>query len=420
MHSGVDSHQTTPRLQHTLQRIITGALVVFCAMTMVSISAMQAAYMLAVLAWLITLCLPGSVHKLRTPLLFPVLALALTSVLATLTAVDPWRSLIELRNICEVVVLYLLVNQVQTEARATMLIRIVIAAGVVMALYGLGQTLVYGSAFRVHGTMSTYMTFANLLMLVGIMILAQIVFPPDPATRRWGVPALAMVCAALLMTQTRSAWLGLVGGAGVLLSLWKPRYLLALPCVVLVAWLVVPTSVRERLWSVGNYRDITAQERFSMWRSGLRMIHDYPWTGVGLSNTRLVYPAYREAETSRDAALPLSHLHNNVLQVTAERGVIGLASWLWLWCAYVWHTWVIYRQLRPHDSQARALVVGSLASVVGFHIAGCFEHTYGDSEVITLVYALMALPFLTQPGITHRFLPWAPAVVPLRDELLQE
>ena len=41
-------------------------------------------------------------------------------------------------------------------------------------------------------------------------------------------------------------------------------------------------------------------------------------------------------------------------------------------------------------------MVGSLASVIGFHIEGLFEYTFGDSEVITLTYFLMALPFVIQ------------------------
>jgi hypothetical protein len=37
-----------------------------------------------------------------------------------------------------------------------------------------------------------------------------------------------------------------------------------------------------------------------------------------------------------------------------------------------------------------------MASVLGFHVAGLFEHTFGDTEVISLVYFLMALPFVVQ------------------------
>ena len=70
--------------------------------------------------------------------------------------------------------------------------------------------------------------------------------------------------------------------------------------------------------------------------------------------------------------------------------------WLWIWGAYGYQTWRIYKRLGPEHGQAKALVVGSLASVIGFHIEGLFEYTFGDSEVITLTYFLMALPFVIQ------------------------
>jgi hypothetical protein len=43
-----------------------------------------------------------------------------------------------------------------------------------------------------------------------------------------------------------------------------------------------------------------------------------------------------------------------------------------------------------------SLVIGSLAGVTGFHVAGLFEYNFGDSEVIMLVYFLMALPFMVR------------------------
>jgi O-antigen ligase len=90
----------------------------------------------------------------------------------------------------------------------------------------------------------------------------------------------------------------------------------------------------------------------------------------------------------------MGHLHNNLIQIAAERGLLGLACWLWIWGAYGYHTWRIYGRLRPEYRQAKALVVGSLASVIAFQIEGLFEYTFGDSEVITLMYFLMALPFV--------------------------
>jgi hypothetical protein len=39
-------------------------------------------------------------------------------------------------------------------------------------------------------------------------------------------------------------------------------------------------------------------------------------------------------------------------------------------------------------------VCASLAGVAGFLVAGMFEHNFGDAEVVMLVYALMALPWV--------------------------
>ena len=134
------------------------------------------------------------------------------------------KSLRELRNIFEVLMFYLIVNQVTTEERATTLVRVLIASTTIMALYGLSQSFTYGIDFRVRGTMGSKMTFAGLLMLVDLMTLAQLLFRTHRRQLVWTIPALLLITAALLMTQTRSAWCGLIVGGCVLFGLRKKVY----------------------------------------------------------------------------------------------------------------------------------------------------------------------------------------------------
>jgi len=384
------------RVQQRLEQVTIGSLYVYAICSVISISAMQAAYIFAVVTWITRLYLQGHNLQLRWPLLLPFSGFFLASVLATIIAVAPYRSLVELRNIFEASLFYLVVNQVTTEERATTLTRVLIAAGTVMSLYGLAQSVAHGADFRVYGTMSIYMTFAGLLMLVALMTLAQLLFRTHGRHVLWALPALLIITAALVMTHTRSAWLGFMAGCCVLLALYKKVFLLTLPLLVLVVFLLLPQAVKTRALSILDRRGATAQERLSMWSSGLRIVRDHPWTGVGMGAMAQVYQRYREPDSPVDPKRRLGHLHNNVLQVAAERGLLGLACWLWLWIAYVHHTWLIYRHLGPEYPGAKALVVGSLASVIGFHVEGLFEHTFGDSEVITLVYFCMALPFVVQ------------------------
>jgi len=289
-----------------------------------------------------------------------------------------------------------MVNEVATEERATTLTQVLIATGTVMALYGLLQSVSHELSFRIYGTMSIYMTFAGLLMLVNLMALAQVLYQTDGRQVAWYLAACLCMTAALLLTATRSAWLGFIAGGCVVLGLRKTFFLLFLPLIMLLVFFSAPRVVQERILSIVDQKQVTAQERLSMWRSGLHIFRDHPWTGIGMGAMVQTYQRYREPDSPVDPHRRIGHLHNNMLQIAVERGVLGLACWLWIWGVYGYYSWSIYRRLGPEQVAARALVVGSMASVLGFHVEGLFEHTFGDSEVISLVYFLMALPFVVQ------------------------
>jgi hypothetical protein len=77
--------------------------------------------------------------------------------------------------------------------------------------------------------------------------------------------------------------------------------------------------------------------------------------------------------------------------------VIGLVTWLWIFAAFLVRGMALLRRLPAEAAGDRALVLGSLAAAVTFLIAGLFEYNFGDTEVLLLVLALMALPFALVP-----------------------
>ena len=355
------------------------------------IAAAQAAILVALAAWLGKLVRGLDHRPLRLPLFVPMAAFLLASVLASATAVDPYRSFIDLRGTFEPAFFFVLVNHIAGEKRAITLSQVLIAAGTLMAVSGLAQSIAYGPEFRVKGTMSIYMTFAGVLVLIALLALAQLLFTP-PSWVSYGLAlSVVLLTASLVMTQTRGAWIGLAAGVALMLGFRQKRLLLTLPVAALMIFLVSPEAVRERIRSIIDPQDLTARERLYMWSSGAQIFRDHPWTGVGIHGVKRVYTTYKHPNALRDQR---GHLHNNFIQIAAERGLIGLGCWLWIWGAFYWQAGQIYRALRPGARQARALVVASLASVTGFLVAGIFEYNFGDSEVIMLIYFLMALPYV--------------------------
>jgi O-antigen ligase len=388
LHPGTVMERLSPQ---ALDRVIDVAIGLFLICSVITITGAQAAILVAQAAWLVKLVRVPASWALQWPLLLPLVAFYLASGLASATAVDPWLSFKSLRNVFEPAFFFLLVNHLSGDERAATFTSILIAAATLMAAYGLTQSIAAGASYRVHGTMSIYMTFAGILMLSALVVTAQILFLPR-GRWIWGlIGSLTLSVAALVMTHTRGAWMGFAAGIALIVGCRQKRLLLALPVVAVVIFLAAPEPVRARIRSIVDPQDVTARERLYMWGSGLQIVRDHPWTGVGINGVKGVYRAYKHPDAVRDQR---GHLHNNLFQIAAERGLIGVICWLWIWVAFYHQAWKIFRRLAPDNLRGLALVVGSLASVTGFHVAGLFEFTFGDTEVIMLVYFLMALPYV--------------------------
>jgi len=121
------------------------------------------------------------------------------------------------------------------------------------------------------------------------------------------------------------------------------------------------------------------------------MVLDAPLLGLGPGGVRRHYPEYKNPAARRPGT---GHLHNNLVQIAAERGLLGLAAWLGIWIVFFVRAGRIYARLAAGRVDDRALVAGSLAAVSGFLVAGLFEYNFGDSEVIGLLWVVMAFPFV--------------------------
>ena len=150
----------------------------------------------------------------------------------------------------------------------------------------------------------------------------------------------------------------------------------------------------DRLTSLADPRyDDSVKERIYMWRSGIRMVKDHPLLGLGVGGVKRLYRDYADPRAGKRST---GHLHSSPVQIAAERGLLGLVAWGWIWGAFFLRAGAILRRLPAGLGTDRMLTAGSLAAVLGFLVAGLFEYNFGDSEVVTLAYLLMAVPFIVE------------------------
>ena len=126
----------TAALQSSAQpmgRVVDAAIVAFLLCSVLSITGAQAAILVALAAWFYERVRATDDRRLHLPLLWPMAAFYLASVLASITAVDPLHSFKDLRGVFEPAFFFLLVNHLSGEERATTLSYVLIAAASVMA-----------------------------------------------------------------------------------------------------------------------------------------------------------------------------------------------------------------------------------------------------------------------------------------------
>ena len=404
-----------PLPSRVADRALAPLLTLLLVALMTSITLVGIVTGLIIVAGLLRLTDPALRARDRAPLAWSLLAFAAVTLLSALHAERPTVALFESKQLLGIAIFLAAVNgfdggdDIRRALRWWVVAVAVVCAHAIVQVWACrtGVPLPDWAAwmlrvrldqcranplFRAKGFFSIYMTLGGSLLIGLSLILAPIAL----GARTWRRPSLAtgvLAAIALALTYVRSAWLGL-GVAVVVLAGLTRRYALLLVLLVATALaLVVSSSLQTRLLSMTDRTDPSATERMYFWAAGWHMVRNAPLLGLGPGGVKRHYPEYRDPAARRPGT---GHLHNNLIQIAAERGLLGLAAWLAIWVAFFVRAGRIYAALPAARSEDRALVAGSLAAVAGFLVAGLFEYNFGDSEVIGLLWVVMAFPFVLE------------------------
>ena len=337
------------------------------------------------------------------PLLAALGAYAAFLVTSIAASYEPKLSVVALADLFALSVLPLAFILVRGERRTRRLVDLLGAFAALSAAYGLAQYFAgYGALDkRIRGPFSHYMTFSGVLLIVDLLLAARLLAGP-PADRaapwpwRWlerrsvQVAALAGINAALLGSLTRSAWVGVLVGATVLLALQAPKAIFAYAPAAVVFVLMAPVPMLWRALSITDLEDASNYDRVCMVQAGLHMVAEKPLFGIGPEVVKHHYPIYRHPTAPR---LTVPHLHDTFLELAAERGLTSLLAYLAMQGIAIAAAWRGYRRRRAAGGGPIDLHLGALGALLAFNIAGFFEYNWGDAEVQRLALVALALPF---------------------------
>jgi len=383
------ANQTTePPLRReggTAANIATGALILGVAFSQ-RIALANILLGVAFLVWLHALA-RGEAAIRRSPMDWALLGYLGASLISVVFSLDRAISATAVWDLPTVLLVPMAVSLLDTR-RWDLMLKLLAAVAVASSLFGLWQYLQGASTLgnRVHGIVSHYMTFSGWTLIVALLLAGDMLFN-HRRRRIWTVPAFALCVTVLGLTFTRGACIGLVAGLLVAVLLWRPKALVFAPLVLIVVWAIAPRLVTDRAVSILDPTLPSNYDRLCMASAGLKMTADHPLTGVGLD---MVGPTYEEYRVADAVTLWPGHLHNNGIQLSAERGLLGLAAYLAILAVFGVGVW---RSLGWPAGPVSPAVAGSLAAVVGITVFGFFEYTWGDAEVWIPTLACIATPF---------------------------
>ncbi len=342
------------------------------------------------LLWLLRWKLTGRLTR-RTPMDKPVLLLMLMLMVSLYPSIDLASSMPKyLGVLLGIVLFYAVVNTVRTRGQALALGWMLLLLGGLIALAALLGTSWMGGKFgldtlaqqlpraftSVEGSQRTLAGFHPNEVggaLVLFLPLSLALAAGNPRLRLAGVGLALLVSGTLLLTQSRSAFMGV--GAGLLfLATVRWRRLV-------YAWAALPVAIALLLFTAGPDRLagwlLPAQSqsavgiwesRVEVWERAWYMVQDFPYTGVGLNTfpkvVDLLYPLFFAPDASA-----VTHAHNFFLQTAVDLGVPGLLAFLWILGAFYLSLREAWRR-HGNDGQVRALAAGLAAGMLAHLVFG--------------------------------------------------
>lgn len=234
-----------------------------------------------------------------------------------------------------VLIFVLMVNTLTTPTRVNRFAWLIVVATSYIAFrtafdYARGLNLIENG--RVQGAVGGIFKNPNDLALnmVAIIPLAAsfAIYPASAARRIAATCAVGLMLAAVVASQSRSGFIGLIGMLVVfaaVLARRRPGIVFAAALSALIVLPMLPSSYWERVSSIViAQRDVTGsrQARATLLREAVEAFAERPLTGVGAGQFKNYKPEQR-TESWRET-------HNVLLQVGAELGVVGLVLFMFL------------------------------------------------------------------------------------------
>lgn len=344
-------------------------------------------------------------NPIRSTAWTPFVVLFIAAIGVSVSQAADWHaSLREIVKWLEMLAIYLAGLWFMRSRRDLALVLVaLISAAVSQAGFGYAQfafslgpaAFIHHQFLRAFGSFDQPNPYAGYLNMIFPLCAALAALPLPRWARIWSGIAGLLIFGALIASESRGALLGTALALAVIVVVRWPGTRQAFGIAILAS-LIFALVANFGLVSLGPLEKVldavgvggvsfdhvtdanfSAVERAAHWLAGVRMFAAHPILGVGIGNYAAAYPAYHP----RSWYAPLAHAHNYYINVAAEAGVLGLATYLLLVGSALWYSYASLRRCKD------PLLFAAILGVVGALLATDFHNLFD----VLYVHGLVAL-----------------------------
>lgn len=215
---------------------------------------------------------------------------------------------------------------------------------------------------RASGFLPTLTNESVLLMVLSIMIM--LVYRTKNKFKYYYLFVTLISFFSLVVSNTRGAWVAFIA-ALILFSFLVDKRIIISIFIISIIFITIFPSFQTRFNSIFDISNSSNNERILMWRSAIEMWKEKPILGHGIGSFEKLYP---EKYMLKNARLKSRrYAHSNIFDLLAETGILGLASYLYLFIVIIKHG---LNKLKVLKTKAKIVNYGYFISITTFFIHG--------------------------------------------------
>jgi len=408
------------------------------------VTAMRVLTLIILGVWLLKITLTNKYQIIKTPLDMPILAFLIISLAATIMGVHPYMSLLGeykrydglISSFNYIIIYYLSVNFLRERKYHKRTIASITLAGVLVAGCGILQSYKIDLTRWESGVISTFgnpnFLGGYLAMVFFLPLTLFLLTSPKKKSLIKKIIFLGLSLSSFILIYKCFSLLGHRGGAlgvgaGILLFgiLIGKHFLLKMKIRFAVIFVVM--CIATGIFYLGGKSDLiqkftstvtvakeegkaiptlkfasTAETRVYIWQTGLRIIKEHPFLGVGPDALRLVSTQYEKIEFIRTEGgrnCLIDKVHNEILDMAITRGLLGLAAYFWLIILFFKFAYKSYSLIKEEN---KILLVGVLGAITSYLVQN--EVGFGIIGTSSLFWLLLGMAIsvgMPKPQITR-------------------